>query len=145
MLKINLLFKKFAIFTGNNSIILRIKNAIFSEYCFYMKTNLQGDFQICISVYLILVIQICLFRLNKKKNGKFSFLDAEISREKGKTVLTTVYRKPTFSGLYTHFESFLSTVYKFGMVYSLVYCCFRICSDWTKLYKELSFLKEVRF
>ena len=145
MLNISLLFKKFTIFTGNNSIILRIKNAIFSEYCFYMNTNMQGDFQICINLYLILVIQLFLFRLNKKKNGKFSFLDSEISREKGNTVLRTVYRKPTFSGLYTHFESFLSTVYKFGMVYSLVYCCFRICSDWTKLYKELSFLKEVRF
>ena len=70
------------------------------------------------------------------------FLDVETSREKGKFV-TTVYRKPTFSGVYTHFESFLPTVYKFGMVYTLAYRCFRICSDWTKLHEELSFLKQV--
>ena len=70
------------------------------------------------------------------------FHDIEISREKGKFV-TTVYRKPTFSGVNTHFECFLATVYKFGMVYTLAYCCFKICSDWTKFHEELSFLKQV--
>ena len=42
----------------------------------------------------------------EKKNGKFSFLDVEVSQKNGKCV-TTVYQKPTFSGVYTHFESFL--------------------------------------
>ena len=37
---------------ANNSRILRIKNAKFSGYCFYMNTNIQRDFQICISVPL---------------------------------------------------------------------------------------------
>ena len=82
------------------------------------------------------------FSFEQEKNGKLSFLDVEVSREKGKFV-TTVYRKPTFSGVYTHFESFLPTVYKFGMVYTLVYRCFKICSDWTKFHEELSFLKQV--
>ena len=35
---------------ANNSRILRIKNAKFSGYCFYMKTNIKGDFRICINV-----------------------------------------------------------------------------------------------
>ena len=65
-----------------------------------------------------------------------------MSREKGKFV-TTVYRKPTFTGVYTHFERFLPTIYKFSMVYTLVYRSFKICSDWTKFHDELSFLKEV--
>ena len=78
----------------------------------------------------------------QEKNGKLSFLDIEISREKGKFV-TTVYRKPTFSGVYTHFESFLPTIYKFGMGYTLPYRCFKICSDWIKFPEELSFLKQV--
>ena len=82
------------------------------------------------------------FSFEQEKNGKLSFLDVEVSREKGKFV-TTVYRKPTFSGVYTHFESFLPTVYKFGIVYTLVYRCFKICSDWTKFHEELSFLKQV--
>ena len=36
----------------NNSRILRIKNAKYSGYCFYMNSNIWGDFQICISVPL---------------------------------------------------------------------------------------------
>ena len=82
------------------------------------------------------------FSFEQEKNGKLSFLDIEVSQEKGKFVMT-VYRKPAFSGVYTHFESFLPIIYKFGMVYTLVYtldyCCFKICSDWTKFPEELSF------
>ena len=51
-----------------------------------------------------------------------SFLHEEVSQEKG-IYVTTVYRKSTFSSVYTHFERFLPT-YKFGMVYTLAYCCF---------------------
>ena len=82
------------------------------------------------------------FSFEQETNGKLSFLDIEVSREKGKFV-TTVYMKPTFSGVYTHFESFLPTVYKFGMVYALAYCYFKICSDWTKFLEKLNFLKQV--
>ena len=56
---------------------------------------------------LILVTRIFPFHLRKKKNGKMSFLDVEISRENGKFV-TAVYLKPDFSGFYTHFESFFT-------------------------------------
>ena len=70
------------------------------------------------------------------------FLHIEVSREKGKFV-TTAYRNPTFIGVYTHFESFLLTVYKLGMVYILASRCFKICADWTKFHEELSFFKQV--
>ena len=43
---------------------------------------------------------------------------------------------------YTHFDSFLPTLYKVGMMYSLAYQCFKICSDWTKLHEEHVFLKN---
>ena len=33
--------------------MIRIKNVQFSGYCFYMNTNLSGDFEICISVPLV--------------------------------------------------------------------------------------------
>ena len=55
------------------------------------------------------------FFFEQEKNGKLSFLGIEIFRKKGKFV-TTVYRKPTFSGVSTHFESFLPTICKCGMV-----------------------------
>ena len=91
---------------------------------------------------LILVTRMCPFHLRKRKNGKMSFLDVEISQENGKLV-ATVYRKPTFSGAYTHFERFLPSTHKFGMLYTLVYRCFTLCSDWSKFHKELVTLKEI--
>ena len=45
-----------------------------------------------------------------ESDGKLSFLDVNVFREEGQFV-TNVYRKPTFSGVYTHFESFLPTTY----------------------------------
>ena len=77
------------------------------------------------------------FSFEQEKNGKLPLLDMEVFREKGKFV-TTIYRNPTFSGVFTHFESFLVTIYKFGMVYTLAYRCFKICSDWAKFHEELS-------
>ena len=68
------------------------------------------------------------FSFEQEKNGKLSFLNIKLSREKEKLV-TTVSKKPTFSGVYTHFQSFLPTVDKFGVVYTLAYRCFKIYSD----------------
>ena len=82
------------------------------------------------------------FSFEQEKNGKLSFLQIEVSREKG-IFVTTVFRKPTFSGVYTHFENFLPTIYKFVMVDTLAYRCFKICSDQTKFHDELRFLKQV--
>ena len=45
MLKISLLFKKFTKSRANNSRTLRIKNAKFSGYCFYMNTNVTEIFK----------------------------------------------------------------------------------------------------
>ena len=56
------------------------------------------------------------FTLEQEKNGKLSFLEVEVSRD-GNTFVTSVYRKPTFSGVYTHFDSFLLSTYKIGMIY----------------------------
>ena len=82
------------------------------------------------------------FSMETEKENKLSFLDVEVIREQGKFT-TTVYRKPTFSGVYSNFESFLPSVYKFGMVYTLVYRCFRISSNRTQFYTELTFLKGI--
>ena len=71
-----------------------------------------------------------------------SFVDRQIIRE-DKEFTTSVYRKPTFSGVYTHFESFLPTTYRFGTVFTLAYGYFRICSTWTKLPTELLSLKLI--
>ena len=50
------------------------------------------------------------------------------------TFTTFVYRKPNFSGVYTHFDSFLPSTYKFGTVYTIAYRCLLIRSSCTKLH-----------
>ena len=53
MSRINLyFFKNLRTSRVNNSRTLRLKNAKFSGYCFYMNTNIQGDSPIGISVPL---------------------------------------------------------------------------------------------
>ena len=81
------------------------------------------------------------FSFQEEKNGKLSFLDIEVSRE-GKQFVTIVYRKPTFSDVYAHFDSFLPTAYKFGIIYTLVFRSFKIFSNWTNFHNELAYLKE---
>ena len=44
---------------ANNSTILRIKNTKFSGYCFYISTNIYGDFRIWISVPLSYQEKLC--------------------------------------------------------------------------------------
>ena len=68
------------------------------------------------------------FTVESEKQNRTSFLDVQIILE-DKTFTTSVYRKPTFSGVYTHFDSFLPSTYKFGTVYALAYRCLRICSS----------------
>ena len=70
------------------------------------------------------------------------FLDVNIIREQGKFT-TSVYRKPTFSRIYTHFDSFLPSSNKIGLLHTLLYRCFRICSDWTKFHLKLVKLIDV--
>ena len=71
-----------------------------------------------------------------------SFLDVQIVHE-DKTFTTSVYHKPTFSGVYIHFDTFLPSTYKFGTVYTIASRCFRLYSGWTKLHTELVCLKEI--
>ena len=79
--------------------------------------------------------------IEREKQNRMSFLDIVIIHE-NKTFTTSAYRKPTFSGVYTHFDSFLPSTYKFGTVYTLAYRCFRIFSGRTKLHNELVGLKD---
>ena len=58
------------------------------------------------------------FTIETEQHNKIS-LDVNVIREQGKFT-TSVYQKPTFGSVYTHFDRFLSNTYKIGMVYTLV-------------------------
>ena len=56
------------------------------------------------------------------------FLDVNVFHENGKFV-TNVYRKETFTGVYTKFSSFIPLEHKFGLVYTLLHHWFCLVSD----------------
>ena len=75
-------------------------------------------------------------------NNIFPFLDVKVFREKGKFV-TSVHCKPTFSGVFSHFDSLIPKTYKFGLVSTLIFRSFSICSGMTKFHEEVCKLKTV--
>ena len=69
-------------------------------------------------------------------------LDFNIFREKGK-LSTNVYRKETFTGVYTNFSSFIPLGYKFGLACTILYRCFNLVSNMSKFHLEVDKLKEI--
>ena len=74
--------------------------------------------------------------------GSLSFVDIKISRENNKFV-TSVYGKPTFSGVFTNFKSFIPDIYKCGFIETLLHRSFRLCSNYEKFHREIETLKSV--
>ena len=78
----------------------------------------------------------------QKKDDKLMFFLRGLTRAEN-TFVTSLYRKPTFSGLYSNFESFMPDSYKMGLIYTLLHRAFMICSDWNKFHIEVTFLKHI--
>ena len=55
-----------------------------------------------------------------EENDSFSFLDVKITRRNNQLV-TSVFRKATFSGIFINFKSFMTVAYKFGLAYTLLH------------------------
>ena len=81
------------------------------------------------------------FTIETEQDNKISFLNVNVFHEQGKFI-TGVYRKPSFSGGYTHFDSFLPDTYKIGMNYTLVNKCIGICSGWSLFHQQLILLEK---
>ena len=77
-----------------------------------------------------------------EENDFFSFLDVKITR-RNNHLITSVFRKATFSGVFTNFKSFMPVTYKFGLVYTLLHRSFSICSSYEKFYEEIVLLKDI--
>ena len=73
------------------------------------------------------------FSFETEKDHSFSFLDVKICREKDKFT-TSVFRKDTFSGVYTNFSSFEVLKDKFGLVCTLLHRSFTIPSNFSKFH-----------
>ena len=79
--------------------------------------------------------------METKSSNSLSFLDVKVSRNNNKFT-TSVYGKPTFSGLGTSFFSFIPFLFKLNAIKSLVFRSYSICSDYFLLHCEFQFLNN---
>ena len=76
------------------------------------------------------------FTVEREANNSLSFLDIKTFRDSRK-FQTSVYGKPTFSGVLTNFERFLPISYKYNLVSTLLHRGFMIWSSYrTRDFKQ---------
>ena len=72
-----------------------------------------------------------------------AFLDVFGQRNSGIGFNTKLYRKETFTGLITKWDSFVPKSYKFNAISSMVYRAMKICSTYQALHDEFNFIRDV--
>ena len=81
------------------------------------------------------------FTMESEKEGKLPFLDVLVMRTLDRFT-TTIYRKPTFTGLYTRWDSYCAQSRKIALIRSLASRARRICSP-EYLDTEVQSLKSI--
>ena len=80
------------------------------------------------------------FTKEKHTDGKLPFLDVLIENNGG--LRTSVYHKPTYTGLLTNFRSFVPYIYKINLVKTLLDRIFKISSTKSGFDKDVDKLKD---
>ena len=82
------------------------------------------------------------YTYESEQNNSLPFLDVLCTRRPDGSVRTSIFRKRTWTGLYTHFYSFVPRCHKVAMVKSLLVRAKRICSP-ECFQNELEFIRKV--
>lgn len=83
------------------------------------------------------------FTMEREFDRKFSFFSRHIVDNSHPSVVTSVYRKKTFTGLLTNYFSFARLNYKLGLVRTLLDRVYKINNSWAGFHldvKKLIFL-----
>ena len=83
------------------------------------------------------------FTHEKEVNGKLPFLVVLVEKS-NKKFLTSVYRKPSFSGQYNRWDSFGPKSRKNNLIGTLVHRALEICSP-SKLPQEIDFIRSILY
>ena len=78
--------------------------------------------------------------MKTEKNGKLPFLDVLVCSKLN--LITSVYRKATYTGLLTIFFSFTPSKYKNGLIKTLLDRCYKINNTWVGFDKDLENLTK---
>ena len=82
------------------------------------------------------------FNSELKTNSELLFLDILIDRSDN-GFSTSVYRKPTFTALFTNFDNPIPISFKRGLIYTLLDRYFKICSSYHLFHSEVLKLKNI--
>ena len=83
------------------------------------------------------------FTIEFEQDNEIPFLDILVKRCPNKSFVTSIYRKKTFTGLYTKWDSFTPRKYKINLLRTLTYRCYRICSSASLLQSALGDLRKL--
>ena len=72
-------------------------------------------------------------------NNQLNFLDMTVSHTNG-ALTTKTYRKPTHTGLGTHFTSFIPHSFKTNIIHTLLHRAYVTCSSWLSIHEEVTYL-----
>ena len=81
-----------------------------------------------------------IFTNKSEINNALPFLDVKITKENNKFT-TSVFRKPTLTGLSCNFSSF-TLLYKINLIKTLLFRCFNICSNYVLINTKFNFIKD---
>ena len=65
----------------------------------------------------------------------------ELTRDNNKFI-TSVFRKPTFTGLSSNFSSFTPLLYKINLIKTLLFKSYNICSNFLLIHDEFIFIRK---
>ena len=82
------------------------------------------------------------FTFETEDSNNFSFLDVKTTRKNNRFV-TSIFRKATFSGVYTNNDSFILETYKIGLVHALLFRFFKVLSSMENFHIELEHLRSI--
>ena len=81
------------------------------------------------------------FTVEHEKDGTLPFLDVFLTRN-GNNITTSIYRKPSYSGLGINYISFVPQMFKINAIKTLLYRCYHLSSNWAAAHTEIDFLIE---
>ena len=72
-----------------------------------------------------------------EENNVLAFLDVSVHRDEHNKMSTGIYRKSSFSGVFSNFFSYIPISYKRGLVMTLIYRCFNLASNYHTFHLEV--------
>ena len=85
------------------------------------------------------------FTKEEENNGHIAFLDLNIYRHETPltTFSTSIFRKKTFTGLLTKYDSCIPHIFKLNLISSLVYRAWHLSSSYLNLHIELTYIQNL--